>query len=369
MKLRYIAGLAIAFTAMLLATPAAAQKYDFKIQNGSVGSEPVEQPHPAYPSRLRPGQEGWVRVNYIITAEGTATSPIVIDSVGGEVFEAAVIDRMPDWRFEPPGEELANNISSIRFEMYRGRDKATSNFMRRTKSVMEDLVRENIEDAREDIDAVFKLGGWNLYESTMLWLIAGRVAGAEGDSFGKLESYRRALGVGNRNALNDNGLRDLLKNLFDLEMELGQYAAAQRSLDRLRNVPGSESLLAELAEPSARLEQLLAADKPLTARARLYRPGNSGDGASLWSYVPARPTFSFDALSGNVERFEVRCERDRLEGPVKAGKTWSLPAGKGDCRVFVFGEDGASFDFIEHNASESVDAAARTAVARSDVLD
>ncbi|MDJ0812116.1 MAG: energy transducer TonB [Woeseiaceae bacterium] len=369
MNIRHIAGVVLVLAAMVDATPAAAQKYEFKIQNTAVGSEPVEQPYPAYPSRVRPGQEGWVRVNYVITPDGKAVSPIVIDSVGGAVFEAAVIDRMPDWRFEPPGEERANNITTVRFEMFGGRDRATSNFMRRTQSVMESLALEQDEDARERVDAIFALGGWNLYESTMLWLMAGRLAGAEGDPLGKLEGYRRALGVGNRNALNDRGLRDLLKNLFKLEMELGQYAAARRSLDRLKSVPGSEPLMDELAEGAARLEQQLAADEPLVARARLYRPDSSSDGVALWSYVPARRTFSFDALSGNVERFEVRCERDRLEGPVAAGKTWSLPEGKGDCRVFVFGESDAGFEFVEHNASESVNVAARTAVARNDVLD
>jgi TonB family protein len=369
MKSRFITGLAIAAAAMTFAAPAAAQKYDFKVQNDVVGSEPVAQPHPEYPSKLRRGQEGWVRVNYVITADGKAEHPIIIDSVGGAVFENAVIERLPDWQFEPPGEELANNTTSIRFEMYRGRDKATTGFMRSSKSVMENLIREDLEDAREEIDSVFKRGGWNLYESTMLWLIAGRVAGAEGDPAGKLESYRRALGVSNRNALDDKGLRDLLRNLFELEMELGQYAAAARTLERLEQVPGSDATLEELAEPGAQLEALLNTGNPLAARARVYSPGNDGGAAPLWTYVPDRRTFSFAALSGNVERFEVRCERDRLEGLVETGKTWSLPNGANDCRVFVFGEQGASFEFVEHPETESVDVAARTAVARSDVLD
>jgi hypothetical protein len=54
---------------------------------------------------------------------------------------------------------------------------------------------------------------------------------------------------------------------------------------------------------------------------------------------------------------------------VETDKTWSLPDGARGCRVFVFGELGASFEFVEHNENESVDSAARTAVARNDVLD
>ena len=85
--------------------------------------------------------------------------------------------------------------------------------------------------------------------------------------------------------------------------------------------------------------------------------------------MPARRTFSFAALNGNVERFEVRCERERLEGLIEADKTWSLPASAKNCQVFVFGEDGASFEFVEHLETESDDATGLTTVARSDVLD
>ena len=369
MNIHHIAGAAITIVALSFATPAGAQKYDFKVQNTAVGSAPVDQPHPAYPSKLRSGQEGWVRVNFVITPDGKAVHPIIVDSVGGAVFETAVIERIPDWQFEPPGQEVANNTTNIRFEIYRGRDRAKSSFMRGLKAVLDNLNRDDVDDARKSIDTVFDRGGWNLYESTMLWLTAGRVAGAEGDPTGKLESYRRALGVGNRNALDDKGLRDLLRNLFELEMAHGQYAAAQRTLERMRQVPGSEAVLEELGEMIVSLDKALATDEPLAANARLYSPGHADRGESLWTYVPARRTFSFAALSGNVERFEVRCERDRLEGPVEAGKTWKLPDGADDCRVFVFGEQGASFEFVERSESESVDAAAPTAVARSDVLD
>ena len=65
----------------------------------------------------------------------------------------------------------------------------------------------------------------------------------------------------------------------------------------------------------------------------------------------------------------MRCERERLEGPIEAEKTWSLPESAGNCQVFVFGEDGASFEFVEHHEAQVPDATDEAAVARSDVLD
>ncbi len=369
MTIRHLAGYGAAAIAVTLVTPAAAQNYDFSIQNESAGPAPIKQASPDYPSRLRSGQEGWVRVNFIITEDGKATDPIVMDSVGGAVFAESVLARVPEWRFEPPGEVLTSNTTDIRFEIERGRDMATSNFSRRYRRIVRHLYHEENAEARTSLDQATEVGGWNLYESTMLWLMVGRVEGAEGNSTGKLEAYRRALGVSNARSLKGEDRRELLRRIFELEMEHSQYAAASRTLRLLRREPNSKDDLDMVSELAAELERKLAEDAAIAARATIFSPSGSIEGQSLWTYVPTRRTFSFGALNGNVERFEVRCERDRLEGPVNAGKTWSLPDGARGCRVFVFGEHGASFEFVEHNENESVDGAARTAVARSDVLD
>ncbi len=369
MKLQKIVTLTVVLTGIAFASPAEAQNYDFKVYNTSVGAKPVEQKNPSYPSGLRRGQEGWVSVNYMITADGAVADPVIVDSVGGGVFEESVRKAVVRWRFEPPGELLANNTTNIRFEIHNGRDKATPNFLRRYQGILQHLHYEENDKAREAVVSTLDRGGWNLYESTMLWLMVGRVEGADGNSAGKLEHYRRALGVSNRNSLDDDDLRELLSKMFVLEMELSQYAAAKKTLNRLTLEPGSQQELAGIREQIAELEHQLASDTPISAQATLFNPCNAKQGQPLWTYAPARRTFSFAALNGNVERFEVRCERERLEGPVEAERTWSLPQEAKNCQVFVFGEDGASFEFVEHLETESDDATGLTAVARSDVLD
>ncbi len=54
---------------------------------------------------------------------------------------------------------------------------------------------------------------------------------------------------------------------------------------------------------------------------------------------------------------------------MEAGRAWTLPDSAGNCQVLVFGDDGASFDFIEHNEEDSVDATAESAVATRNGLD
>jgi TonB family protein len=369
MKLQKIVTFAVVLTGIAFASPAVAQNFDFKIFNTSVGAVPIEQSNPIYPSGVRRDQEGWVRVNYVITADGAAIDPIVLDSVGGPGFEESVRNEVLKWRFEPPGELLANNTTSVRFEIHRGRDMATSNFLRRYRRIVTHLHREENEEARESVDQAYELGGWNLYESAMLWLMIGRVEGVEGNNAGKLEAYRRALGVSNENSIDSDDLRELLVKVFRMEIEMSQYASARATLRTLKREPGSQADVAALADLEAQLDQALAGEAPIAAKALLFNPCGSDSGQPLWTYTPARRTFSFAALNGNVERFEVRCERERLEGLIEADKTWSLPQDAENCRVLVFGDDGASFEFVEHLETESDDATGPATVARSDVLD
>ena len=355
---------------MAAVSPAHAQNVDIMVENLPESLTPIDQARAQYPnSGVRRGQEGWVRVSFVVTPEGKAIDPVIVDSVGGSEFDASVREAVSEWTFAPPGDMLANNVVDIRIEIHDGKDLATSNFMRRYRRIVQHLYNEENMEARTSVDQAMEIGGWNLYESTMLWLMVGRVEGVEGNSTGKLESYRRALGVSNSNSLKADDRRELLRKMFELEMELSQYAAARRTLALLRKQPGSKPDLDSIADLVTELDNKLSGSAAIAAHATIYTPSGDEGGQALWTYIPERQSFSFAALNGNVERFEVRCERNRLEGPVEAGKSWSLPEDAKNCRVIVFGDTGADFQFVEHSETESSEATAEEAVARSDVLD
>jgi TonB family protein len=360
---------------LMLATAAPAQLYDSKLDTQS-GAVAIEQAPPDYPGHtVRKGQEGWVRANYVVSADGRAVDPIIMDSSGGAGFEAAVRDAMGKWRFEPPasGAEIPANVINVRSEIRRGREAATSNFIRRYRSIVTHLHFEEYAEARKLIDEATKLGGWNLYESAMLWLMVGRIDGAEGDFVGKLESYQRALAMGTRKAIGGDDRRELLSRIFELEDRFGQYANAIRTYKLIEKEGDNSAEIAEFGPRAAEIRALMQAREPLSARATIYNPCDCDAGQPLWTYRLARRTFSFANLSGNVTSFEARCETNRIRGVVEAGPSWTLAPEWGSCRVFVFGEDGASFDFIEHldesQDNNQDDSTGETTVARSYVLD
>ena len=348
-----------------------AQKREFDVSY--LGSATViEQAGPAYPPQvIRKGQRGWVRMHFVVTPDGHAIDPIIIDSSGGAGFEEEARKATAGWRFEAPasGAELPNNLVNIRSKKGSARESASRDFMRRYRRIVTHLYREEVELARLEIDATYAKGGWNLYESVMFWLMAGRVDGAEGNTVGKLEKYRRALAVSNRKSLNGEGRREALVKIFGLEDQFGHYAHATATFAQLEKEAENSAELAEFGPRAAEIAALMASEKTLVANATIYSPCDCDTGEPLWYYRPERRTFSFANLNGNVQRFEARCDSKRIRGDVVEGTPWTLAPDWGSCRVFVFGDEGATFDFLEHLHDSQEESTGDAAVARSHVLD
>lgn len=353
-------------TFFALTSTANAQTYLIDVSNVG-GAEIIEQAKPGYPGGNVPvGQDGWVRMHFVITASGDAIDPIIIDSSGGTPFEAEAIRAAQTWRFTSPDAESPNNLVNIRTRIRRGMNKAGLDFIRVYNSIIKKISAERTDAAREKVHKVQEKGGWNLYESTLLWMLRGRTADT---AAGKLEAYRRALSISTQRSLSNKDRLQLLGKIFVLQDEAGHFADATRTFARLSRMDESSKIAAELAPRAAEIDALLSSDATLTARATIYNPCNCSAGQPLWHYRPARPTFSFANLNGNVERFEARCDSHRIRDTVTEGKSWTLAPEWGNCRVFVFGDDGSVFDFVEQPAETGEQNTDTAAVARNHVLD
>jgi len=356
----------------LAAAQAHANKYDVQLDTSGVAAAAVEQAAPDFPDGgMRGGQEGWVRMSFIVDPDGNAVDPVVVDSLGGAAFEQAALDVVSSWRFAAPeaGAQSAGNTVEVRFEISKDRDRASRSFLRRFRDIVSDLYYEKPANAREKVDMANDFGGWNLYESTMLALLNARVEAAEGDHVEELEYYRRALAVSGPATLDRKERIEILSRIFELEVDSRQYGDALATLEQLRTEKGSDEALAELSDRIRQLDEAIEGDAAMVAGATIYNPCDCDTGTPLWVYAPVRRDFSFAEVNGNVERFEARCESPSLGAPVATGTRWSLPAEWGSCRIFVFGEDAATFDLIEYREDPGGADVGGSAVASSDVVD
>jgi protein TonB len=63
---------------------------------------PLARLKPLYPPQARMRKiEGWVVVEFVVTAEGTASDVTVVSSQPGEIFASAAVRAIQRWRFTP----------------------------------------------------------------------------------------------------------------------------------------------------------------------------------------------------------------------------------------------------------------------------
>ena len=63
---------------------------------------PLVRINPDYPQRaLQRGLEGWVQVQFTITATGTVKDPIVVDAMPKSIFDDAALKAIARWRYNP----------------------------------------------------------------------------------------------------------------------------------------------------------------------------------------------------------------------------------------------------------------------------
>ena len=66
------------------------------------GDLPLYKKSPAYPqAAARLEKEGWVLVEFTVTASGTVVNPTIVQSEGGENFERAALDAIKAYRYAP----------------------------------------------------------------------------------------------------------------------------------------------------------------------------------------------------------------------------------------------------------------------------
>ena len=70
--------------------------------DGNSGVVVLSQTKPTYPQKaLRNKEEGWVKVAFTITEQGTVTNPKVVAAKPRRVFDRSVIQALRKWRFKP----------------------------------------------------------------------------------------------------------------------------------------------------------------------------------------------------------------------------------------------------------------------------
>jgi hypothetical protein len=231
----------------------------------------------------------------------------------------------------------------------RGAKKAFENHYKRAIQLLE---KGKLEEARSKIDEMATKFTTNLYESSRLWILRSMLHEKEGDDLGQLESLQRAVSGGGEYIEPSVHITVMLK-IFNLEMQFQHYADALETLETIEGLDLDGDNAAKLKLFKKQIAGLRTADQTLAIEGAIGEASEEHEGAGIWRHTLLRRTAGIEAVSGSLERVELRCDWRRVKAKPEKGRAWRIPPDWGDCSIYVFGEPGSTFQLLEYSSTPS----------------
>lgn len=339
---------------ILLALPLsfAAEDSDAPGMHHGISAKPIKRTAPRYPgSELGRGQQGWVQLSYVVTADGEIVDPVVEKSSGSDAFEREALRTVKRWAYEPatwdgvPVQQCRTRVM-ITFALEGAGTGVTKKFHRRYKKVDKAINDGELSKAQDLVDDIVADLNLSLSETAWLWTARARLAGLNGDKAAQLAALRKAT-RNNGKWVDEKLYPNLLLLRTALEMEEGNLSEALESHDKLVRTKVDSPMLEKLDPYVSKVRDVVASETVLSVPARIGEEEECNDCATNWHYHPLRRRFELADINGSLRDIELRCAWQRVVDKAREGSTWEIPEAWGDCSIIVFGEPGTTFNLLE----------------------
>ncbi|WP_448211942.1 energy transducer TonB [Colwellia sp. MEBiC06753] len=354
-----------------------------------VGAIPTERVPPKYPTtEARRGYDGWVQLSFIVEPDGATSNIIVEDSSGRKGFEKEAVKAVKQWQYQPaldngqPIQQCENSVQ-LDFKMHRKSKGVTRRFYQVYQELTQAIAQKDQTLAKDKAEVLRNYEIYSQSESYFLYATLAEYYQFIGDSKLQLESLE--------NAFRFSGASRYLKLLGKLSTEEGvkieratqkanetlqsagkRIPAIQRDMPLEKKLNGllHAMLMLYLGESdinkalqAAKYLQLLSvnsehhavyhkqelslirfieSDQQLVTNGKITERG-------FWQHRLLRSSFGFSHVNGNLSRLDVRCQNSRHLYTFSEQSQWTIPDTWQSCNLYVFGEQGASFELLEVN--------------------
>jgi TonB family protein len=319
-------------------------------------AKPIKRANPRYPRvESRRGVEGWVQVSFVVNPVGSVGETLIEDSSGRKTFERETIKAIRKWRYEPAtmnGEaiEQCHTEVLITFALEPpsgGARGARGSFKKQYKDTVQLLDEGKLDEARSNIDEMDEKFVTNLYERSRFWVLNSMLQEKEGDDLGQLRSLQRSVSGGGE-YVEPSVYLAVLSKIFNLEMKFQRYADALETIETLKKLNLDDGMIQRLDQIELEIEAIRTNERVLAIDAEIGEAHDEYEGAGMWWHTLLRRTAGIEAVSGSLERVELRCDWRRVKAKPEKGRAWRIPPDWGDCSIYVFGEPGSTFQLLEY---------------------
>jgi TonB family protein len=110
------------FSTILIAGPDSSSNVE--LVESIIPAEPIERVPPIFPTQAaRNGNEGWVRLSFVVDENGAVVDPVIEDSSGIRGFEKASLRAIKQWQYSPAirnGEKIEQCRNSVQLDFKLG---------------------------------------------------------------------------------------------------------------------------------------------------------------------------------------------------------------------------------------------------------
>jgi TonB family protein len=333
------------FSTILIAGPDSSSNVE--LVESIIPAEPIERVPPIFPTQAaRNGNEGWVRLSFVVDENGAVVDPVIEDSSGIRGFEKASLRAIKQWQYSPAirnGEKIEQCRNSVQLDFKLGRPVkgARKRFGREYKNAEDALRTDNIVLANQLITQMGEGKIWNSYEDVWFWMLKSELAKAQGQENAQLSSLRRAVSSNeSSNYIGDRSYIYLLHEKFILELKASLFSDALQTFAQIRQRPNNEKTVSVLEQYATKARQVLKNQEFIVVQGEV---GSNGD----WWHSLSRNRFMFSDIAGTLDSVEVRCDNKREKYTVAENTEWKIPKSWGRCRIMVVGDSQANFNLVE----------------------
>jgi TonB family protein len=333
------------FSCGLIAQPDSSSSVE--LVESIIPAKPIERVPPKFPTKAaRNGNEGWVKLSFVVDENGAVVDPVIEDSSGIRGFEKASLRAIKQWQYSPAirnGEKIEQCRNSVQldFILDRGPKGGRKRFVREYKNADEALRADNIVLAEQLITQMGEGKIWNSYEDAWFWMLKSEIEKAQGHDSSQLSSLRRAIFSNKSNEhVGDQYYLYLLHQKFILEIKASLFSDALQTFAHIRQRPDSEKKVKVLEKYAIQARQVLKSEDFIVIKGEI---GNNGD----WWHSLSRNRFIFSDIIGTLDTVELRCANKREKYTVAEETEWKIPKSWGRCKIMVIGDTQANFNLVE----------------------
>jgi len=301
---------------------------------------------PKYPiDAARIGQEGWVRLSFVIKKDGSVDLPIIKDSSGIKSFEKAAKRAVKSWKFDPAtrgGKTIEQCQNSVQLDFKMGgntKKSATRGFVKKYRQVHQFLTDKKLAEAKLALDKLATRTRHNFYEDRFFFSLKARYYQTIGDKRQELITLNKIVPEGKDYLPEETYVYSIVR-AFQLAMLNNELSSSLYFYDKLKQFDANNEKVTALAPYIEKIDELIDSSEHIFVTAQINERNH-------WNHYLARKSFTIANIEGKLDSVDIRCDNHFSTYALDSEKEWNIPANWGKCQLFVKGEQGVKFNLIE----------------------